>query len=616
MSARFSSAELEEIRIRNDIIEVISEYVPLRESGRGYKALCPFHSERTPSFTVSPEKQLFHCFGCGAGGDVFTFIMKIENLDFPGAVRFLADRAGIKPRDMPVGKGYIQVDREQLYKANELAADFFKKALLSKGSGERALLYIKSRGITMETIEKFRLGYAYPEWDRLTSRFSHLGISLPAAEKAGLVVKRKDGSGYYDRFRDRVMFAICDRRGRVIGFGGRVLDDTQPKYLNSAESPVFNKRHNLYGLYHAHESISKHGRAILVEGYTDVLALHQAGFDCAVASLGTALTPEQAKLLGMLAREVVLAYDPDVAGKMATLRGLELLLQAGLTVKVAELPEGLDPDEVIRNKGREFFAGIIDNAVGYIDYRLRVSLEKRSLDSTEDRVAIAREMVPVLASLPGVVARREYVAMVASRLGLAEDSLWNDVLGYQHRMPGSAVRQQEGAGPRRYMAPLKDKNGENGNTISRRDNLGKAYREAEATLLHLAIEDPEILARIEEEIGVEGFHYPEHQKIYSAILEASGHAARALAILGEGRERNLAQDIFSRELPCEEPGLRERVMKDCIRLVRERQLRLKIASLEEKMRLAEKKGETEKSNELLLELQQLAERLSRELPHT
>ncbi|HHY47151.1 MAG TPA: DNA primase [Firmicutes bacterium] len=636
MTPYFSGEVLDTIRAKNDIVDVISQYIPLTQAGRSYKALCPFHTERTPSFTVSPERQLFHCFGCGAGGDVFNFIMRMEGLGFSEAVQFLAQRAGVRLEGSGgvQGAGYDN-DRELILKANELAATFFSQKLLHGAPGREALDYLKSRGISDETIERFRLGYSLPEWDSLAKHLEKSGIPPDVASRAGLLVRRREGAGFYDRFRGRVMFSIMDRRGRVIGFGGRVLDDSTPKYINSSDSPVFNKRHNLYGLNFALPAMARSGRAVLVEGYTDVLAAHQAGFDYTVASLGTALTAEQVRLLAGAAREVILAYDADTAGTAATLRGLELLLQSGLSVRVAGLPRGMDPDELIRIKGRDAFGDSLDRALGLVEYRLRLAREARDPSTTEGRVGIAREMVPVLASIGGTVAQREYVSMVALELGLPDDAIWDEIERYRRRHiperrgPGgrmSEVRWPGARAGRVQVDPVKDKSGEKGHNMPAGTVRDRAYLQAERNLLHLAVEDTKVLARVLDEMKPESFLHPGHRDIYCAIVKAAqdlgiapggraipGFAAKVLEHLGDGPARELALEVFSTDLPDEDPGIIQRVTEDCIGLIRERRLRAEISSIEAKMREAEKKEETATSRELLLRLQQLTEMLGRQL---
>lgn len=345
-------ALLERIRERTDIAALIGEYVQLKKQGKNYIGLCPFHEERTPSFTVSPHKQMFYCFGCQAGGSVFNFLMLKEDIPFAEAVRVLARRAGITlPEDDTPEARRKEGERAALLRAMELAARYFC-ARLADGAGETARGYLERRGLDAATVDAWRLGYAPTGWRGLSDALAGRGVPASALEKSGLSGRSTAGEGLYDRFRDRLMFPIADRRGRVIAFGGRALDDkTQPKYLNSPETPLFSKRRALYGFDRAREAIARRGEAVVVEGYLDLIAAHRAGVDWAVASLGTALSQEQAMEVSRLADNVVIAYDADSAGSQATLRGLEMFQRLGARVRVAELPAGEDPDSVFRARG-------------------------------------------------------------------------------------------------------------------------------------------------------------------------------------------------------------------------------------------------------------------------
>jgi DNA primase len=344
---------IEEVRLRTDIVEVISEYVGLQRKGKSYWGLCPFHSEKTPSFTVTPEKQMFYCFGCNVGGNIFSFVMKKENWSFVESVHNLARRYGVslpKKEQSPREREENRL-RRRFEEINEWAASYFHDLLLRLPEGEPGRVYFAKRGVDLDTMQSFRLGYAPDRWDGLLGYMQELGVRPHELAEAGLAVEKetlsKDGQQYYDRFRNRVLFSILDRRKQPIAFGGRVLDDSIPKYLNSPESIFFNKGHHLYGMHRAHQGIREEGYALLVEGYMDVIALQNAGFPNAVASLGTALTKEQAKLLRRYALRVVLLYDSDGAGIQAAFRGGEILRDAGIRVDVLTLTGAKDPDEIL-----------------------------------------------------------------------------------------------------------------------------------------------------------------------------------------------------------------------------------------------------------------------------
>ncbi len=338
---RFSSDLLEEIRNHCDIVNIISEYVHLKPAGKGFRGLCPFHEEKTPSFMVSPEKQLFHCFGCGEGGNVYNFIMKYEKVSFFEAVKMLAKKSGVSLPANEEKENILYRKKERLSKLNNLVANYYREGLFRTPQGEKILNYLKKRGINDSTIEKYKLGYASAGWDVLTDFLNKKGYSYEDLIKVGLIKKSKTEGKFLDYFRNRIIFPIFDLQGRIIGFGGRVLDDSLPKYINSPETLIYNKGSNLYSLNFAKEDIRKNNSAIIVEGYTDVLITQQYGFNNVVASLGTALTIKQIELIKRFTDTVLIAYDADSAGNMATLRSLDLLVKSGLEVKVIDLPQVL-----------------------------------------------------------------------------------------------------------------------------------------------------------------------------------------------------------------------------------------------------------------------------------
>lgn len=480
-SGRFGDDLLDEIRSRSDIVAVIGEYVELKKRGANFLGLCPFHQEKTPSFTVSPDKQMFYCFGCQTGGNVFSFLMKREGLSFTEAVELLANRAGIALPETgyrpPTPEAAAATDsrkreRELLYKVLEFAARYYHKALLTSPEAEKARAYLSRRGIKPESLETFRLGYSPRSWDSLLKALTAKGVDPAVLEKAGLVLRGKaratgartpdapggaadpsagapDGSAgaavasalgdapgaapgapptYYDRFRGRLMFPISDQRGRPIGFGARALDDgEEPKYLNSPETPLFSKGRGLYALNLAGPNIRRAKMALVVEGYMDVITCHEYGFDFAVASMGTAFTAEQARSLSRLTDTVVTAFDADAAGTQATIRGLEILTTAGFKVRVAEIPGGKDPDECLRASpgqlGPSAFREAVERAVPLAEYRYRLAVRRHDTATIDGRVAAVREIVPVLATITSPVERDEYLRDFAKRLPVAEDAL-------------------------------------------------------------------------------------------------------------------------------------------------------------------------------------------------
>ncbi|MDI6706226.1 MAG: DNA primase, partial [Bacillota bacterium] len=361
MKYSFPEEFINKIRESNDLVEVAAEYMTLSKNGDRYRGLCPFHREDTPSFYISAEKQLYHCFGCGAGGNVITFVMNIENLDFIDAIKFLAERSRIPLPQQQFDSGYSRRYKlqEELFRINLEAARFFVNCLTGS---RKAKQYLKDRGLDVKTIREFGLGYAPEGWDNLLKYLESKGFTEESIGISGLMSERKSGSGMYDRFRDRIIFPIIDVRGRVIGFGGRTIEEGgTPKYLNSPETPVFTKGNNLYGLNIAKKHTDS-GEIIVVEGYMDVISLHQRGIKNSVASLGTAFTPSQGELLKRYSRNIVIAYDSDAAGHSATIKGMDVLQSVGCKVRIIELPDGKDPDEFVRNYGSEAFYELVRKA--------------------------------------------------------------------------------------------------------------------------------------------------------------------------------------------------------------------------------------------------------------
>jgi len=411
---------IEEIRLNSDLVEIVSEYLRLEKRGAGYFGLCPFHREKTPSFYVEPVKQLYYCFGCSNGGNVFHFIMNIENLDFVEALRFLAERAGINlPEPDDTKEQYKNRLRKEIMEANREAARFYYSCL-SGDVGREALKYLFGRGLSHNIIKRFGLGYSPDEWDALTKHLLSKGYSETTLLEAGLCIKSKNGK-LYDRFRGRVIFPIFDIRGNVVAFGGRVLDDKLPKYINSPETLVYSKSRELFGMHIAKKNIEK--RILIVEGYMDVITLHQAGIPYAVASLGTSLTNMQGRILKKYADEIIISYDTDSAGKKATERGLEVLGRLGCRVKVLQIPDGKDPDEYIRKNGPEKFKNLADRALSLLEYRIKRLKEEFPQDSVEGKMAFLNGVADILAEQDNIVEREIFMKGISRDYDISFDSL-------------------------------------------------------------------------------------------------------------------------------------------------------------------------------------------------
>ena len=417
----YSDEIIEEVRSRNDIVDVVGQYVHLQKKGSNYFGLCPFHNEKSGSFSVSSHKQMFYCFGCGAGGNVITFLMKYDNLTFQEAVKQLAERAGIKlpeQDDSPAAKA-ARDKKQILYDINKEAAKYYYYQLRGR-TGQKGMEYFKSRKLTDETMQHFGLGYANVTSDDLTKHLKSLGYTDGQIIEAGLA-SHDDKMGTHDKFWNRVMFPIQDASQKVIGFGGRVMGDGKPKYLNSPETPIFDKSRNLFGLNYAKNS--RAGYMIICEGYMDVIAMHQAGFNMAVASLGTAFTTGQAMILKRYTDEVILSYDSDEAGTKAALRGIGILKEAGLKGKVLDLRPYKDPDEFIKNEGREAFEERIKNAENTFFFEVRVLQSQHDMSDPQSKTEFHRKLAMKLCEFDEALERENYIEAVAARYNIAVDDL-------------------------------------------------------------------------------------------------------------------------------------------------------------------------------------------------
>ncbi len=419
---QFDEHFIEEVRSRTGIVDLIGGYVQLKKSGKDFAALCPFHSEKTPSFLVSDSKQIFKCFGCGAGGDAFKFMMLIENLSFPESVLTLAQRAGVATPQDSSRSGPKAEKRQKLLEIMQHAQEFFASALENSPAGRGPAEYLSKRGIDGDTLERFSLGYA-PPGNLLTRHLTEKGVTQRDSLLCGLLAENQSGS-YYDKFRNRIMFPIRNLSGQTIAFGGRILGQGVPKYLNSPETPLYNKSSHLFALDLARDQIRRAGFAILVEGYFDCIVPFQFGLRNVVASLGTSLTRKQVQTLGRYARNVIINFDRDSAGTAATLRSIDLFLEERIRVNIVQLPEGEDPDSYVRREGMETYRQQLQASVPYLDFALtRFIAEQKSPSSPKGKQEIATAILPYLAKVSSPIEQVEYVSRVAHRLGLEEKLL-------------------------------------------------------------------------------------------------------------------------------------------------------------------------------------------------
>lgn len=431
---------LTELKYRCDIEQMIAPYVVLKRTGRNLKGLCPFHSEKSPSFVVYPETQSFYCFGCGAGGDVVTFIRKAENLEYLESVRFLAEKVGMAlPEE--VEKDTTAQLRTRIYEMNRESARYFNKALLAP-VGAQGLEYLLARGITRKTITRFGLGYAPDTWDSLRDHLKSKGYTYEEMTAAALVTERttQRGKSWYDSFRGRVIFPILDLRGNVIAFGGRTLGERGPKYLNSSDTPVFKKSRNLFALNFA--KAVKADQMILAEGYMDVIAIHQAGFQNAVATLGTALTSEQARLISQYCKEVIIAYDSDGPGQAATKRAINLFDQSGIKVRVLAIPDAKDPDEYIKKFGVTRFKLLLEGSANALEYEIAKISTKYDTETADGKVGFLKEFAQLMAGIYNPVEREVYIAQQSNRLGVAKEAVLAQVRSIQKQRKRTEERKQ------------------------------------------------------------------------------------------------------------------------------------------------------------------------------
>ena len=486
---------LEELSLRTDITELIARYVALTPKGTYLFGLCPFHGEKTPSFSVTPERQMFYCYGCGVGGGSVQFLMKIENLDFREAVAVLAERAGLAMPDEGEDASRTEL-RRTILRVNQAAAHFFHSQL-SQPHGAPALDFLRKRGLQPKTVTQFGLGFAPDAWDACLTHLVGQGFSKGDLLAAGLALTSKQGS-LYDRFRNRLIFPIVDLRRQVIGFGGRVLDDTLPKYINSPETPVFSKSLNLFALNRAKNT--RQGRLILAEGYMDVLSLHQAGFDCAVASLGTALTQQQALLLKRYAQEIVVAYDMDGAGQKAAQRAISMLAPLGVSVRILRMADAKDPDEYIVRFGRDAFAVLLDKAQPQMEYQLETLAARFSLDDDKGRVDFCREAVSWLCTLESAAARDVQLARVAELTRIAPEAIRLDLQKAMRRQK----RKRQNADMREILRPTKT--AQPAARALRYENISSAVAEEE--LMQMLFMDETLAAHLPPQLTPEHFASP------------------------------------------------------------------------------------------------------------
>jgi DNA primase len=572
-----------EIKNAADIVEMVSEVVHLKKAGKNFIGLCPFHTEKTPSFTVSPEKQIFYCFGCGAGGNIFSFLMKNDGLAFPEAARSLARRYGIDipRRSLTPEQKKRTGERESLLKINRQAMDFFGRALRRGTSGKAAMAYLNERGLSSDIIERFNIGYAPKGWDHLLNFFSKKGVPLARVEKSGLILPKKDGRGYYDRFRERIIFPIIDVNQAVIGFGGRVMDDTLPKYLNSPETLVYNKSRSLYGLHLSKEKCRKAQTVYIVEGYLDLLMLHQHGIENAVATLGTALTADHVRILSRYVPRMILVYDSDEAGIRSALRCIDtfwkehvdfsrgdVFREEKADTHILVLPDGHDPDSYLREKGAESFEKAAMHATGIISFLIEQSIDIHGL-STEGKIRVVTDLKGPLAAINDNVARALYIKQLADR----EDSSEKD---------------------------KKDSRSQKDKTDQKGDRL-------EQQIIAMMLQFPAILSEIKRYNVIEFIENRHLQSIGKTILKQQISSVEQVSELLSLIDNPEQQRLISALAMVEESWDKSGCLKLIIQFVKKGQKR-RDRQILDRIKAAEKENDQETLNRLLREKQKLAVR--------
>ncbi len=585
---RITEETIERIKQESDIVDVISETVRLKRSGRNYMGLCPFHNEKSPSFSVSQDKQIYKCFGCGEAGNVLTFVMKQKNLNFIDACKYLAERANI-PLDFGNGEeSKLVKKKELLYKVNvEAARYFFSNLQRDKISKE----YFTNRGIKEVTIKRFGLGYAKDGWQNLINYLKKRGYSESIMLEAGLVSRSQKGR-IYDRFRNRVIFPVFNIKGDVIGFGGRVLDDSKPKYLNSPETLVFQKGTNLYGLNFAMKNKMEERYFVIVEGYMDLISLHQYGITNVVASLGTALTVNQARLLKRYADKVIISYDADIAGQTATVRGLEILKEAGFDVRVLQIPQGKDPDEFVRSNGKDAFLKLINKAESLISYRLNKAKEGINFNDKGSLIKYGNRVAEILANL-NPVEKDVYIKSISEDTGIKEQSLYDLIAMTRNTKSDDLMNKKEEIGTKLYVEP--------------------GYIKAEKSLIKLMLED-DCYNYINSNISSKDLNSKAHAKIFNLIKDGKEKGLKNINLHVEAGcdDVNSSKEwVNIRELRVLKAQDKERQIMDYIKEIKSFKLIQRREELKNKQKDLAQKGLIEESIKIALELNKINDALKK-----
>jgi DNA primase len=574
---------VDQIRQTASIVEIASQYTTLRKRGNKHVGLCPFHSEKTPSFTVDDEKQLFHCFGCGAGGDIFTLVMERENLSFPEALKYLAEKYNIPLPKKREFSPQLQKLEEQLFKINENTLAFFKKNLFTTKEGEKALEYLKKRDISEEIIQKLKIGYALNSWDSLLSFFKEKKVTPKLLEKAGLVLYNQKKDSYYDRFRGRIIFPIFGLTGKVVAFGGRSILNADPKYLNSPDTPVYSKGKILYGLNFSKESIRDTGEVIIVEGYTDFVSLYQAGITNIAASLGTSLTSDQVSQTLRFAPKIIINYDGDSAGKLATSRGISLYFEKASEPEILILPENLDPDSYLRKYGIDkYITHLKKGGIPLIKFLIKLFAPENGIKTVEEKINIATKIIEIILINPNTIRGSEYLKQVSEYLALDEQVVRDSIRVKQSRKE-SAEKSEEKV----------------------------TFLLAEKRLLQILLEDKRIASYVFPEMKEEHFQGLKTEPIFAALTEYSKKGKEPdFNELRQKIDPSLSSSLAKALLLEKEQAATVEEAFECLNALKQFSLENRKKELKAEIISMEKKGDKEKLRSLLIQRQDIINELS------
>jgi DNA primase len=576
INGRIEDEKINQIREAVDIVDLIGEYVQLKKQGRNYFGLCPFHGENSPSFSVSTEKQIFHCFGCGAGGNIFTFLMDIEGYSFVESAKVLAEKGNV-PLDVEINKdskrSNMPAGSQQMVEAHDLLRKFYHHLLVNTKEGQDALEYLLKRGFTEETIEKFQIGYSLDSWDFVSKFLLKRGFPAEYMEQAGLIIYREKDESYFDRFRNRVMFPIMDHQGNTIAFSGRAMGDDEPKYLNSPETPIFNKSKTLYNFHHARPHIRKKEQAVIFEGFADCISAVGAGVENAVATMGTALTDQHIQLLKRNTDQILICYDSDSAGLNAANRAVNMLQDHEFSVKVALMPDNLDPDDYIKEFGeKSFVSEVIGASLTYMAFKMHYLRRGKNVNNEGDRIQYIEEVLKEISRLPNAVERDHYLRQLSSEFSLSLDAL------EQQQRQVFFTERKKGTLPQ-PAAPKKM-------ALQYEHKLKPAHHNAEMKLIAHMLKSRDMTFKIQQLLGQTVFHVDEHQAIitYLYAFYEDGHEPDTSFFLTYLPDPNLRRIVSEIEMMSVNEEVTDKELTDCINQVLkyEKLLKIKEKQVEEK----------------------------------